>query len=132
MHTVPSVGSVAIAAGVHGTSRVANSGEGAESQPAFEAPAQLSRAVELDLATSNGAFQCNIAHEHTRHGPQDGRNVETHLKSRVGGTKIDLLPDADHPPSTLRRRQIGKIELHAVPAYREPVDHEAAQQLSHQ
>src|SRR6516225_2311969 len=131
MHTVPSVGSIAIAAGVHGTSRVANSGEGAQSQPALEALAQLSRAVELDLATSNGAFQCDIAHEHARQGPQVGRNVETHLKSWVGGTKIDLLPVADQPPSTLRRRQIGKIELHAGPA-RERVDFNAAAHVPHQ
>src|SRR5215475_5300197 len=131
MHTVPSVGSVAIAIGVHGTPRVANSGKGAQSQPALEALAQLSRAVELDLATNNGAFQCDIAHEHARQGLQVGRNVETHLKSWVGGTKIDLLPVADQPPSTLRRRQIGKIELHAGPA-RERVDFDAAAHVPHQ
>src|SRR5262245_20608007 len=132
MHTVPSVGSVAIAAGVRGTSRVANSGEAAQSQPALEALAQLSRAIELDLATSNGAFQCNIAHEHACHGPQVRRNVETHVKSRVGGTKIDLLPVADQPPSTLRRWQIGKIELHTGPAGRERVDLDAAAHVPHQ
>src|SRR5215470_4868946 len=92
MHTVPSVGSIAIAAGVHGTSRVANSGEGAQSQPTLEALAQLSRAVELDLATSNGAFQCDIAHEHARQGPQIGRNEETHLKSWVVGQRSTSSP----------------------------------------
>src|SRR5262249_15956523 len=94
--------------------------------------AQLPRAVELDLAGSNCAFQRKIAHEYARHRPQVGRNVETHLESRVGGTKIDLLAVADQPPGTLRRRQIGKIELHAGPAGRERGDLDAAAHGPHQ
>src|SRR5262249_20341742 len=49
---------------------VADMGEPAQPKPALEALAQLPRAVELDLAGSNGAFQRKIAHEYARHGPQ--------------------------------------------------------------
>src|SRR5262245_19002719 len=132
MHTVPSVGSLAIAAGVRGTSRVGNFGEGAQSQPALEAMAQLSRAVELDLATSNGAFQCNIAHEHARHCPQVGHNVETDLEAWIGGTKINLLAVADQPPGTFRCRQIGKIESHAGPAGWESIGLDAPPHVPHE
>src|SRR5262249_11110358 len=98
MHTVPSVGSVAIAAGVRGAFRVGNSGEEAQAQPALQALSKLSRAVEVDAARSNGAPRCKIAHPHARHGLQVGRNVKTDLESRIGGTKIGLLAVADQPP----------------------------------
>src|SRR5262245_55496550 len=107
-NTVPPLGAIPIAAGSHRAPSVADMGEPAHPEPALEALAQLPRAVELDLAGSNRAFQRKIAHEYARHRPQVGRNVETHLESRVGGTKIDLLAVADQPPGTLRRRQIGK------------------------
>src|SRR5262245_52810867 len=107
-NAVPPLGSIPIATGSRRAPGVADIGEPAQPEPALEALAQLPRAVELDLAGSNGAFQRKIAHEYARHRPQVGRNVETHLESRVGGTKIDLLAVADQPPGTLRRRQIGK------------------------
>src|SRR5262245_4000990 len=130
-NAVPPLGSIPIAAGGRRAPGVADMGEPAQPKPALEALAQLPRAVELDLAGSNGAFQRKIAHEYARHGPQVGRNIETHLEPRVGGTKVDLLAVADQPPSTLRRRQIGKIELHAGPAGRERVDAAAQQFAQH-
>src|SRR5262245_61666278 len=129
---VAPLGSIPIAAGGRRAPGLAGMGRPVQPKPALEALAQLPRAVELDLAGSNGAFQRKIAHEYARHGPQVGRNIETHLEPRVGGTKVDLLAVADQPPSTLRRRQIGKIELHAGPAGRERVDLDAAAHVPHQ
>src|ERR1700746_4151289 len=116
MHMCPSVGSIAIAAGVRGTSRVANSGEAAQAQPPLQALAKLPRTVELDPARSNGALHCKIAHEHARHCLQVGRNVKTDLESWIGGAKIDLLPIPYHPPTAFRCGQIGKNESHTEPA----------------
>src|SRR5215510_10515999 len=132
MHTVPSVGSVAIAAGVRGTSGIGNSGEPAQAQPALQALSKLSRTVELDAARSNGALHCKIAHPHARHGLQVGRNVKTDLESWIGGTKIDLLAIADQPPGAFRCRQIGKTELHTDPPGREFVGLDAASHVPHE
>src|SRR5262249_59288346 len=101
MHTVPSVGSVAIAAGVRGTSGIGNSGEPAQAQPALQVLPKLSRAIELNAARSNGALHCKIAHPHARHGLQVGRNVKADLESRIGGAKNALPPLADPPPRPL-------------------------------
>jgi len=68
-NTVPPFGSIPIAAGSHRAPGVADIGESAQPEPELEALAQLPRAVELDLAGSNGAFQRKIAHEYARHGP---------------------------------------------------------------
>src|SRR5262249_60433722 len=66
---VPPFGSIPIPAGSHRAPGVADIGESAQPEPELEALAQLPRAVELDLAGSNGAFQRKIAHEYARHGP---------------------------------------------------------------
>src|SRR5262245_1389940 len=91
-NTVPPLGAIPIAAGSHRAPSVADMGEPAHPEPALEALAQLPRAVELDLAGSNRAFQRKIAHEYARHRPQVGRNVETHLESRVGGQRSTSSP----------------------------------------
>src|SRR5258707_14110509 len=103
MHIVPSVGSIAIATGGRGTSRVANSGEAAQAQPPLQALSKLPRTVELDPARSNGALHCKIAHEHARHCLQVGRNVKTDLESWIGGAKNKLLALADQPPTAVLR-----------------------------
>src|ERR1700746_4183743 len=102
MHMCPSVGSIAIAAGVRGTSRVANSGEAAQAQPPLQALSKLPRTVELDPARSNGALHCKIAHEHARHCLQVGRNVKTDLESWIGGKKNCFRPLPTHPPQRCR------------------------------
>src|SRR5262249_12883987 len=132
MHTVPSVGSVAIAAGVRGTSGIGNSGEPAQAQPALQALSKLSSAVELDAARSNGALHCKIAHPHARHGLQVGRNVKADLESRIGGTKIGLLPAPTQPPRALFCGEVGKTELHTDPAGREFVGLDAAPHVPHE
>src|SRR5262245_14787194 len=132
VHTVPSVGSVAIAAGLRGTPRIGNSGEPAQPQPALQALAKLSRAVKLDAAGRDSALYCEVAHPHARHGLQVGRNVKINLESRIGGTKVDLPAIADQPPGAFRRLQIGKSELHADPARREGIGLDAAPHVPHQ
>src|SRR5690242_4277809 len=116
MHIVPSIGSIAIAAGGRGTSRVANSSEAAQAQPPLQALSKLSGTVELDPARSNGALHCKIAHEHARHCLQVGRNVKTDLEAWIGGTKIELLAIADQPPAAVRHGQIGTTESTTDPA----------------
>src|SRR5262245_28161344 len=130
--TVPPLGAVAVAAAPYRVPGVGDFGEPAQSKPALEALAKLPRTVELDLAGGDRALHGKIAHEHARHCPQVGCDVEVDFESRVGGAKIGLLAVAHEPPSAFRCRQIGKIESHAGPAGRKCISFDASAHVPHE
>src|SRR5262245_44744919 len=125
-------GAVAMAAAPQRAPGVGDLGEPAQTKPALEALAKLAWTIELDLARGNRAFHGEIAHEHARHRPQVGRNVEVDLEPRIGGAKIGLLAVAHEPPGAFRCRQIGKIELHAGPAGTKCIGLDASAHVPHE